>query len=83
LRCHLRAATKGQLHRVFVFSKLPWSPRRVLKYFNPSEADLFAGAFEDTGPTTKAVSSVIRDRMIDQYLPGPFDIEQRLIRNEP
>src|SRR5207237_8981984 len=46
------------------------------------EPDLFAGAFEYASPTTKAVSPVIRDRMIDQCLPSLFDIEQRLVGNE-
>jgi len=31
---------------------------------------------------TKAVSPVIRDRMINQCLPGLFDIQQRLVGNE-
>ena len=51
--------------------------------FQPGKPDLFAGAFENAGATAKAVFPVVGDRMIDQYLPGLFDIEQPLIGNEP
>ena len=58
-------------------------PRQFLQILQTGEPDLCAGTFEDTGPTAKAVSPVIRDRMIDQCLPSLFDIEQRLVGNEP
>jgi hypothetical protein len=55
---------------------------QLCQIFQSRHSDLFAGAFEDAGAAAKTVFLVIGDGMIDQDLPGLFDVEQWLVGNE-